>query len=66
MRTKFGMVEWVWKYADWESGMRPVGADAGVVGYLVVVHFVLALLHKALLSVVGTDAGCPSNRFLEV
>ena len=46
--------------------MRPVGGDAGVIGYLVVVHFVLALLHKALLSVVGTDAGRPGNRFLEV
>ena len=44
----------------------PVGADGGVVGYLVVVHSPLALLDEADPPVIGSDAGGSSDGFLEV
>ena len=44
----------------------PVGADGGIVGYLVVVHPRLALLDEADLPAVGPDAGGSSDGLLEV
>ena len=44
----------------------PVGTDIGVVGYLVIIHPPLTLLHEPVLLTVGLDAGCSQEGLLEV
>ena len=44
----------------------PVGTNIGVVGYLVIIHPLLTLLHEPVLLMVGADAGCSQEGLLEV